>query len=82
MSAWKPLQMPHIRPSRWSSSAVTSSVIRGIAEEGGDELAGAVRLVAAGEAAGDKDHLRVTQRLCEVLHASGDAVRGQVVERR
>ena len=27
MSAWKPLQMPHIRPSRASRSLVTSSLI-------------------------------------------------------
>ena len=39
MSAWKPLQMPSIRPSRCFSRSVTASGHRGVAEEGGDELA-------------------------------------------
>ena len=40
----------------------------GVAEEGGDELAGAVRLVAAGETAGNKDDLRLLKALRERLH--------------
>ena len=52
----------------------------GGAEEGGDELAGAVRLVATGEAAGDEDHLALGQRLGEALHAAGNAVGAEIVD--
>ena len=39
----------------------------GVAEEGGDELGGAVGLVAAGEAAGDEDDLTLAGGLGEAL---------------
>ena len=57
MRAWKPLQMPRTRPSRFCSRSITASATWGDAEKGGDELAGAVRLVAAGEAAGQEEDL-------------------------
>ena len=40
-----------------------------VAEECGDELCGAIGLVAAGEAAGDEDHLAVCNALCHILDA-------------
>ena len=46
----------------------------GVAEEGGDELAGAVGLVAAGEAAGDEDHLGIGNLGGELLHAAGNVL--------
>ena len=53
----------------------------GVAEECGDELAGAVRLVAAGEAAGDEHHLGGFQFACaKRSDAAGNAVGAQVVD--
>ena len=50
----------------------TPSLDGGVAEERGDELAGAVRLVAAGEAAGQNDHLRaLSDAFAKLLHADG-----------
>ena len=50
----------------------------GIAEEGGDELAGALGLVAAGEAAGQNDHLGALDGLLQRLGRLGQQVVGQV----
>ena len=52
----------------------------GVAEEGGDELAGAVRLVTAGEAAGYKHHLRGLELVGKPVDAAGDAVGCEVVD--
>ena len=41
-------------------------------EEGGDELGRAVGLVAAGEAAGEEDHLGLGQLLGHQVHGLGD----------
>ena len=49
-----------------------------IPEEGGDELGGAVGLVAAGEAAGNEDHLAVPDALGHILHGPGHIIGGQV----
>ena len=46
----------------------------GVAEEAGDELAAAVGLVAAGEAAGDHDNLALTNGLCKSLDGFLDLV--------
>ena len=40
----------------------------GIAEKGGDEFGGAVRLIPAGEAAGEENHLRLLQLSGKFLH--------------
>ena len=63
MSAWKPLQMPSIRPSRLLQQLVHRLGDGRVAEERGDELGAAVRLVAAGEAAGQEDHLAALDEL-------------------
>ena len=78
MSAWKPLQMPSIRPSRLLSSSLTASAMLRVAEEGGDELGAAVRLVAAGEAAGQDDHLAARDRPRHALDTTLCHVRGAV----
>ena len=52
---------------------------RGVAEESGDEFAAAVRFVAAGEAARNKDNLRFLYSLGEFLNAFGDSRGGEVV---
>ena len=49
-----------------------------IPEKGGDELGGAVGLVAAGEAAGQEDHLAVSDFFDCLLHASCHVLGGQV----
>ena len=53
---------------------------RRIAEEGGDELCAAVRLVAAGEAAGQHDDLALVDSLDQCLAAGGDVSGGQVAD--
>ena len=53
---------------------------RRIAEEGGDELCAAVRLVAAGEAAGQHDDLALVDGLDQCLAAGGDISGGQVAD--
>ena len=50
-----------------------------VAEEGGDELSGAVRLIAAGEAAGNEDHLAFLQAFGKGIDAAGNAFGGKVV---
>ncbi len=52
----------------------------GVAEEGGDELAGAVGLVAAGEAAGQDHHLAAADGLLQGLSGLGQQVGGQVAD--
>ena len=52
----------------------------GAAEEGGDELGAAVRLVAAGEAAGQHDDLAVIDGLDQCLAALGHVGGGQVAD--
>ena len=82
MSAWKPLQMPSIRPSRLFEQldGPLSAILRVTQEGSGDELAGAVRLVTAGEAAGQHNDLRLAD---SVLHAArwslSDGIRGAQV---
>ena len=63
MSAWKPLQMPSIRPSRLDSRSRTASVTSGARKKAVMNFAGAVGLVAAGEAAGQHDDLAVRDGL-------------------
>ena len=52
----------------------------GIAEEGGNELGGAVGLVAAREAAGDEDHIGLRQLGGHSLHAPRHVVGGEVAD--
>ena len=52
----------------------------GGAQEGGDELAGAVGLVAAGEAAGQDHHLAAADGLFKGLSGLGQQVGGQVAD--
>ena len=53
-----------------------------IAEKRGDEFARAVRLVAAREAAGDKDYLAFLDFLCKILNRACDARRRKVVDNK
>ena len=53
-----------------------------IPEESGDELGGAIGLIAAGEAAGNEDHLAVPNPLCHIFYASGHIIGGQVADHR
>ena len=51
-----------------------------VAEEGGNELCAAVRLVAAGEAAGQHHDLALANGLDQCLAAGGNVRRGQVAD--
>ncbi len=53
---------------------------RPAAQEGGDELAGAVRLIAAGEAAGDKEHLGGCDRVRQLADALRHRITCQVAD--
>ena len=50
---------------------------RRIAEEGGNELAGAVRFVTAGEAARNEDHLGISQCAGKLVNGAGNGFRIQ-----
>ena len=43
-----------------------------VAEEGGNELGGTVRLISSGETSGDKDDLAVSDLLCHCIHGFPD----------
>ena len=82
MSAWKPLQIPSIKPSRLIKKIGDLFFDRSAAEEGRDELGAAVGLVAAGEAAGNHDDLAVLDRLGKALHAVSNVGACQVADNK
>ena len=77
-ATWKPLRFrTQVRPV--FKQVGDSLFYRGVSEECRDELSAAVRLVAAGEAAGDEYHLRGAKLVCKFFDAAADAVRAEVV---
>ena len=72
------MQIPFIRPSRFRSSSITASVTAGLRKKAVMNLPRAIRLIAAGEAAGDGDDLALTDQLGEgvgrLLDFSGGTV--------
>ena len=51
-----------------------------VAQEGRNELTGTVRLVTAGEAARQDNHLRLTDGVFELLSALAEGIRGEVAD--
>ena len=81
ISAWKPLQMPSIRPSRLLEQIMHLRLsCAGLRKNAVMNFAGAVGFVAAGKTAGQDNHL-AARNACELASAIDwvDGLRRQVV---